>query len=117
MGRADDDRKHVWTLKHGQKERGWTWKQLATRRGFTATQSTNLRGKGNWRVAVANRRQEQVLWLGDKLAQQAVPSIYKGAKRWPVNLVLHGGDRRRRSLVQVIGGIYRGGSPAITGYR
>jgi hypothetical protein len=52
------------------------------------------------------------------LAQQTVPSIYKGAKRWPVNLVSHGGDRRkRRSLVQVIGGIYHGGSLAIIGYR
>jgi hypothetical protein len=59
-----------------------------------------------------------MLWLGDNLLQQTVPSIYKGAKQWPVNLVSHGGSRRKRgSLVQVIGGIYRGGSPAITGYR
>jgi len=59
-----------------------------------------------------------MLWLGDNLAKQTVPSIYKGAKRWPVNLVSHGGgQRKRRSLVQVIGGIYRGGSPAITAYR
>jgi hypothetical protein len=57
-------------------------------------------------------------WLGDNLAKQIVPSIYKGAKRWPVNLVLHSGDRRkRRSLVQAIGGSYRGGSPAITEYK
>jgi hypothetical protein len=35
-----------------------------------------------------------------------------------VNLVSHGGGRRtRRSLVQAIGGSYRGGSPVITGYR
>jgi hypothetical protein len=59
-----------------------------------------------------------MLWLGNNLAKQTVPSIYKGAKQWPVNLVLHSGtQRKRRSLVLVIGGSYRGGSPAITGYR
>jgi hypothetical protein len=71
---------------------------------------------GNWRVVVANRRQERVLRLGDNLAQQTVPSIYSGAKRWPVNLVWHGGGRRvRRVLSRELGGIYRGGSPAISG--
>jgi hypothetical protein len=68
-------------------------------------------------AVVANRGQGWMLWLGDNLAKQTVPSIYKGTKRWPVNLVLHGGGQRKRSLVQAIGGSYRGGSPAITGYR
>jgi hypothetical protein len=81
-------------------------------------QSTNLGEEGNSPAMVANRGQGWVLWLSDNLEQQTVPSIYKGAKWWPVNLVSHGGGRRkRRSLVQVIGGIYRGGSPAITEYR
>jgi hypothetical protein len=67
---------------------------------------------------VANQGQGWMLCLGDNLAKQTVPSIYKVAKRWPMNLVSHGGSRRkRRSMVQVIGGIYRGGSPAIPGYR
>jgi hypothetical protein len=87
-------------------------------RCFTAPQSTKLGEEGNSPAMVGNRGQGWVLWLDDNLAQQTVPSIYKDAKRWPVNLVLHGGGRRkRRSLVQVIGGIYRGGSPAITAYR
>jgi hypothetical protein len=65
---------------------------------------------GNWRVVVANQRQEWVLRLGDDPTQQTVPSIYSGAKRWPVNLVQHGGDRRvRRALSRELGGIYRGG--------
>jgi hypothetical protein len=67
---------------------------------------------------VANQRWEWLLWLRDNMVQHTGPSIYKGAKRWPVNLVSHSGGRRtRRSLVQAIGGSYRGGSPAITGYR
>jgi hypothetical protein len=83
-----------------------------------AAQSTNLGEEGNSPVMVANRGQGWVLWLGDNLVQQTVPSIYKGAKRWLVNLVSHGGSwRKRRSLVQVIGGIYHGGSLAITRYR
>jgi hypothetical protein len=92
MGQADDDHKHVWVLKHGQKERGRTWRQLAAMRCFTAAQSTKLGEEGNSLAMVGNRGQGWVLWLGDNLAQQTVPSIYKGAKRWLVNLVLHGGD-------------------------
>jgi hypothetical protein len=98
MGRADDDHKHVWVLKHGQKERGRTWKQLAAMRWFTAAQLTNLGEEGNSPAMMGNRGQGWVLWLGDKLAQQTVPSIYKGTKQWPVNSVSHGGDRRKRRL-------------------
>ena len=69
----------------------------------------------NWRVVVANRKQERVLRLGDNLMQQTVPSIYRGAKRWPVNLVWRGGGRRRKELLaHEISGFHRGGSPAIT---
>jgi hypothetical protein len=82
MGRADDDHKHVWALKHGQKERGRTWGQLAAMRRFTAPQSTNLGEEGNSPAMVANWRWEWVLWLCDNMAQQTGPSIYKGAKRW-----------------------------------
>jgi hypothetical protein len=53
----------------------------------------------NWRVVVANRKQERVLRLGDNLMQQTVPSIYRGAKRWPVNLVWRGGRRRVRRVL------------------
>jgi hypothetical protein len=43
---------------------------------------------------VTNRRQERVLRLGDDPTQQTVPSIYSGAKRWPVNLVKTRGGRK-----------------------
>jgi hypothetical protein len=63
----------------------------------------------NWRVVAANWRQEQVLGLGDNLTQSTMPSIYRGAKRWPVNLVWRGGGRRRRGLLaHTIGGHTRG---------
>jgi hypothetical protein len=66
---------------------------------------------------MANRRQERVLRLGDNLTQQTVPTIYSGAKQWPVNLVWHGGGRRRKgSLAHEISGFHRGGSPTITGH-
>jgi hypothetical protein len=54
MGRADNDHKHVWVLKHGQKERERTWGQLAAMRRFTAAQSTNLGEEGNSPAMVAN---------------------------------------------------------------
>jgi hypothetical protein len=82
MGRAYNDHKHVWALKHGQKERGRTWGQLAAMRRFTAAQSTNLGEEGNSPAMVANWRWEWVLWLCDNMVQQTGPSIYKGAKRW-----------------------------------
>jgi hypothetical protein len=51
-----------------------------------------------------------VLRLGDDLMQQTMPSIYSGAKRWPVNLVWRGGGRRvRRVLSRELSGIYRDG--------
>jgi hypothetical protein len=31
---------------------------------------------------VANREQEWVLWLCDNMAQQTVPTIYRGVERW-----------------------------------
>jgi hypothetical protein len=69
-----------------------------------------LRELGNWRVVVANRRHERVLRLGDDLTKQNMPSIYSGAKWWPVNLVWRGGGRRvRRVLSRELSGIYRGG--------
>jgi hypothetical protein len=45
---------------------------------------------------VANRRQEQFLGLGDDPTQQTVPSIYSGAKRWPVNSGETRGGRKER---------------------
>jgi hypothetical protein len=64
---------------------------------------------GNWRVVVANRRQERVLRLGDDLTQQTVPSIYSGAKLWLVNLVWRGaGWRRKESLAHEISDRNRG---------
>ena len=54
MGRTEDDHKHVWALKHGQKERGRTWKQLAAMTRFTAAQSTELGEEGNSPAMVAN---------------------------------------------------------------
>ena len=52
---------------------------------------------------------ERVLWLGDNLAQQTMPSIYRGAKRWLVNLVWRGGGwRGRGALAHTIGGHNRG---------
>jgi hypothetical protein len=71
-------------------------------------------GMGNWRVVVANRRQERVLRLGDNLTQQTVPPIYSGTKWWPVNLIWRGGGQRvRRALSRELGGINRGGSPTM----
>jgi hypothetical protein len=52
---------------------------------------------------------ERVLWLGDNLAQQTMPSIYRGTKRWLVNLVWRGGGwRGRGALAHTIGGRNRG---------
>jgi hypothetical protein len=48
---------------------------------------------------VANRRHERVLRLGDDLTKQNMPSIYSGAKWWPVNLVWRGGGRRVRRVL------------------
>jgi hypothetical protein len=55
--------------------------------GSTLAEETELGETGNWRVVVANWRQERMLGLGDDPTQQTVPSIYSGAKRWPMNLV------------------------------
>jgi hypothetical protein len=73
---------------------------------------------GNWADLVNNLRLVLVHWMRIYLAEPRVRSIYSMLERWPVNLMeTRGGRKRRRSLVQVIGGVYRGGSPAITGYR
>jgi hypothetical protein len=86
-------------------------------RALPRWRKTELGEMGNWRVVVANRRQERVLMLGDDLTQQTVPSIYSGAKRWLVNLVWRGGGRRRKGLLaHEISGFHHGGSPAITGH-
>jgi hypothetical protein len=69
---------------------------LTTVRALPRCRKTKLGEMGNGRVVVANLRQERVLRLGDDLTQQTVPSIYSGAKRWPVNLVWRGGGRRKR---------------------
>jgi hypothetical protein len=64
---------------------------------------TELGETGNWRVVVANRWQDQVLGLGVDPTQQTVPSIYSGAKRWPVNLVeTHGGRKEGMSHWRVL---------------
>jgi hypothetical protein len=62
--------------------------------GSTTAAETELGETGNWRVVVANRRQERMLGLGDDPTQQTMPSIYSGAKRWPVNLVKTRGGRK-----------------------
>jgi hypothetical protein len=105
MGWADDDHKHVWVLKHGQKEWGRTWKQLAMMKWFKAAQSTKLGEEGNSPAMVANWRREWVLWLRDNMAQQTWPSIYRSAKRWCQILQGETGDRKER---WVTGVNYRG---------
>jgi hypothetical protein len=54
MGRADDDHKHVWVLKHGQEERGRTWRRLATARRLTVAQTDDLGENPNSAAVVAN---------------------------------------------------------------
>jgi hypothetical protein len=107
MGWADDDHKHVWVLKHGQKEQGRTWKQLAAMRRFTMAQSTELGEEGNSPAMVANWRREWVLWLRDNMAQQTRPTIYRSAKRWCPILKGETGGREER---WVSGVNYRGAS-------
>jgi hypothetical protein len=64
---------------------------------------------GNWRVVVANRRQERVLRLGDDPMQQTVPSIYSVLERRPSILDWRAGGRRRKeSLAHEISGCNRG---------
>jgi hypothetical protein len=101
MGWADDDHKHVWALKHGQKERGRTWKQLAAIRRFTAAQSTELGEEGNSLAMVANWRREWLLWLRDNMAQQTQPTIYRSAKRWCPILKGETGGREERWVTGV----------------
>jgi hypothetical protein len=70
---------------------------------------TKLGEMGNWRVVVANRRQELVLRLGDDPTQQTVPSIYSVLERWPPILDWRAGGRRRKeSLAHEISGCNRG---------
>jgi hypothetical protein len=96
-------------LKQESREHEQTWNSLTTVRALPRWRKTELGEMGNWRVVVANQRQERVLRLGDDLTQQTVPSIYSGAKRWPVNLVWRGGGRRRKeSLAHEISGCNRG---------
>jgi hypothetical protein len=102
-------------LKQKNREHEQTWNSLTTVRALSWWRKIGLGEMGNWRVVVANRRQERVLRLRDDLTQQTVPSIYSGAKRWQVNLVWHNGGRRRKELLaHEISGFHRGGSPAIT---
>jgi hypothetical protein len=101
MGWADDDHKHVWALKHGRKERGRTWKQLAVMRRFTAAHSTELGEEGNSPAMVANWRREWVLWLRDNMAQQTRPSIYRSAKWWRPILKGKTDDREERWVTDV----------------
>jgi hypothetical protein len=101
MGWADDDHQHMWALKHGQKERGRTWKQLAAMRWFTAAQSTKLGEEGNSPAMVANWRREWVLWPSDNMTQQTRPSIYRSAKRWCPILKRKTGDREERWVTGV----------------
>jgi hypothetical protein len=101
MGWAYDDHKHVWVLKHGQKEQGRTWKQLAAMRWFAAAQSTKLGEEGNSPAMVANWRQEWVLWLRDNMAQHTRPSIYRSAKRWCPILKGETGGREERWVTSV----------------
>jgi hypothetical protein len=101
MGWADDDHQHVWALKHGQKQRGRTWKQLAAMMWFTAAQSTKLGEEGNSPAMLSNWRLEWVLWLRDNMAQQTRPSIYKRAKRWCPILKGKTGGREERWVTDI----------------
>jgi hypothetical protein len=104
-------------LKQESREHEQTWNMLTMVRALPRWRKTELGEMGNWRAVVANRRQERVLRLGDDLTQQTVPSIYSGAKQWPVILVWRGGGWRRKGLLaHEISGFHRGGSPAITGH-
>jgi hypothetical protein len=63
---------------------------------------------GNWRVVVANRRQERVLRLGDDPMQQTVPSIYSVLEWWRLIWTncaggREGNESRRRSIVAIAG--------------
>ena len=81
-------------LKQDSREHEQTWDSLTTVRALPRRWNTELGETRNWRVVVANRRQEQFLGLGDDPTQQIVPSIYSGVKRWPVNLMETRGGRK-----------------------
>jgi hypothetical protein len=86
-------------LEHHAEEHELICKRLAMTR-CSRVRKTDLGRKRNYRAMVANRRQEQVLWLRDYLAELTTWSIYRARGRWLLNLEWRAGGRRgRRSLV------------------
>jgi hypothetical protein len=57
-------------LKQESREHEQTWNTLTTVRALPRWRKTELGEMGNWRVVVANRRQERVLRLGDDLTSR-----------------------------------------------
>ena len=68
--------KHVWVLKHGQGERGRTWRRLATTQRLTVAQTIDLGEEQNSPTMVANQGLWCMLWHRDNLAELAALSIY-----------------------------------------
>jgi hypothetical protein len=73
MGSADTYYKHTWVLKHGQRERGRTWRWLATEHGEKRALQGPARGNG---------RRDGFPWK-----QGATSGLY-GRERLPIHCVL-----------------------------
>jgi hypothetical protein len=72
-------------LRHGQEGRGRTCGWLATAWCLTAARQTDLEEKLNSPAMVANPRRGAVLWVRNKLAEQAGgggAAIYRDQQRW-----------------------------------